>query len=95
MGTTFTSICCRNSVSVPLILATLKFLQHTEFLKVIWSVKGGIGERERETGREMVIEKEREREWHQSLASVYDCVKLLDSNTKRKGWSRQAVGAAP
>lgn len=44
---------------------------------------------------ERVREKEREREWHQSSASVYDCVKLLDSNTEHKGWSRQAVRAAP
>lgn len=42
-------ICCRTSVSVPLLLATLKFFQHRVSEGVL--VKGRIGKRKRDKGR--------------------------------------------
>lgn len=44
----------------------------------VWSVKRGTVEGKRG----------RQRPQH-SPPSVYDCIKLLDSNTEHKGWSRQ------
>lgn len=89
-------------MSVPLIV-TLKFLQHTVPEGVLvserrnWREKKRQKEREGKTGRKIWIESKREKERERvasSLASVSDCIKLLDSNTKHKGWSRQAVRAA-
>lgn len=89
--------CRRNSMSVPLILATLKFLQYTEFLKVFWSVIGGSGERRRERNREgRSYEERRRKEVAPNLWTP--CTTALNCwipTSKHKGWSRQAVRAAP